>query len=148
MRLIKALLALLAFHLFWPYSVINWIHRLRGVKIHNLWNTVIAYHVLIDPIYPELVEIESGAWLTQHSKVFAHFRPTDVQRPLIGTDRVKPVKICSGAFIGVGAIILPGVTIGKCAVVGAGSVVTKDVPPYTVVAGNPARFIKRIQEIP
>jgi chloramphenicol O-acetyltransferase type B len=43
------------------------------------------------------------------------------------------------------SIIMPGVTIGEGAVVGAGSVVTKDVPPYSVVAGNPAKVIKYIQ---
>lgn len=56
----------------------------------------------------------------------------------------KPVKICRKAWIGAGATILPGVTVGENAVVGAGSVVTHDVPPNTIVAGNPARFIKNI----
>lgn len=46
------------------------------------------------------------------------------------------------AFVGVGAIILPGITIGCGAVVGAGAVVTRDVDPYAVVVGNPARFLK------
>lgn len=53
----------------------------------------------------------------------------------------KPVKICEGAFIGVNATILPGVTIGKHAVVGANSVVTKDVPDYTTVVGCPAKAL-------
>lgn len=57
---------------------------------------------------------------------------------------VKPVIISNKAWIGFGVIILKGVTIGEGAVVGAGSVVTKDVAPWTVVAGNPARFIKNI----
>jgi acetyltransferase-like isoleucine patch superfamily enzyme len=57
----------------------------------------------------------------------------------------KPVLIKEGAWIGARAIILKGVTVGECAVVGAGSVVTKDVEPYTVVAGNPAKFIKNIE---
>jgi acetyltransferase-like isoleucine patch superfamily enzyme len=148
MKLIKALLSLVAYYLFWPYLLITFVHRFRGVKIQSLRNTIIAHHVMIDPIYPEFVEIEAGAWLTQHSKVIAHFRPTAMQRRLIGPDRVRPVKICAGAFIGVGAIILPGVTIGECAVVGAGSVVTKDVPPFTVFAGNPARLIRKIKDIP
>lgn len=46
------------------------------------------------------------------------------------------------AFVGVGAIVLPGITIGRGAVVGAGAVVTHDVEPYAVVVGNPARFLK------
>lgn len=53
------------------------------------------------------------------------------------------VVIEDGAWVGVGAIILPGVTVGAKSVVGAGSVVTKDVAPFTIVAGNPARPIGR-----
>lgn len=56
----------------------------------------------------------------------------------------KPVYIGKNAWIGAGATILPGVTIGDNAVVGAASVVTKDVAPNTIVAGNPAKFIKAI----
>lgn len=53
----------------------------------------------------------------------------------------KPVKICEGAFIGAEVIVLKGVTIGKHSVVGAGSVVTKNVPDYEIWAGNPAKYI-------
>ena len=67
--------------------------------------------------------------------------------------RIRPyVKVLNGkiiiekdAWIGAGAIILPNVTIGEGAVVGAGAVVTKDVLPYTVVAGVPARTIKKLK---
>ena len=56
----------------------------------------------------------------------------------------SPVKIKRGAFVGINAIILPGVTIGKHAIVGAGAVVTKDVPDYTTVVGCPAQsLVKR-----
>jgi acetyltransferase-like isoleucine patch superfamily enzyme len=54
------------------------------------------------------------------------------------------VRICEDAFIGAGAIILKGVTIGARAIVGAGAVVTKDVEPDTIVAGVPARFVARL----
>lgn len=56
----------------------------------------------------------------------------------------RPIHICRGVWIGAGATILPGITVGENAVVGAASVVTKDVEPNTIVAGNPARVIKRI----
>lgn len=54
----------------------------------------------------------------------------------------KPVLIKEGAFIGINSVIMPGVTIGKHAVIGANSVVTKDVPDYVTVVGAPARIIK------
>lgn len=55
---------------------------------------------------------------------------------------LAPVRICRGAWIGAGATILPGVTIGENAVVGAASVVTRDVAPNTIVAGNPAKLLR------
>lgn len=55
------------------------------------------------------------------------------------------VKICDKAWIGFNSIILKGVTVGEGAIVGAGSVVTKDVPPFTIVAGNPAKVIKQTE---
>jgi len=58
---------------------------------------------------------------------------------------IKPVFICNRAWIGCRAIILKGVTIGEGAIVSAGSVVTKDVDPFTLVAGNPARMIKQVK---
>ena len=56
----------------------------------------------------------------------------------------KPVTIKQGMWIGAGATILPGVTVGKYAIVGAASVVTHDVPDYVVVVGNPAKVIKTL----
>jgi UDP-2-acetamido-3-amino-2,3-dideoxy-glucuronate N-acetyltransferase len=56
-----------------------------------------------------------------------------------------PTLVKRGASIGSNATILPGVTIGACAIVGAGSVVTKDVPPHTIVAGNPAKVLPKIE---
>lgn len=57
-----------------------------------------------------------------------------------------PITIGNNVWIGSNAVILPGVTIGKWTVIGAGSVVTKDVEAYTVVGGNPARIIKKIEQ--
>lgn len=55
-----------------------------------------------------------------------------------------PIKICDNAWIGMNVLILKGVTVGEGAIVGAGSVVTKDVEPWTMVAGNPARVVKTL----
>ena len=57
----------------------------------------------------------------------------------------RPIVIEDKVWIGINSTILPGVTIGYGAIVGAGSVVTKDVPAMTIVAGNPARIIKAIE---
>jgi acetyltransferase-like isoleucine patch superfamily enzyme len=67
--------------------------------------------------------------------------PTDV--PIIQTDlTIRPVRICAWADIGVNAVILPGVTVGKGAIVGAGAVVSQDVPAFAVVAGVPAKLLR------
>jgi acetyltransferase-like isoleucine patch superfamily enzyme len=67
--------------------------------------------------------------------------PIDV--PIIQTDlEIKSVKVETGADIGMNAVILPGVSIGRGSIVGAGAVVTKDVPPFAIVAGVPAKFLR------
>lgn len=58
--------------------------------------------------------------------------------------KISSVNICSKAWLGFNSIILKGVTIGEGAIVAAGSVVTRDVDPYTVVAGNPAKFVRAL----
>ena len=67
-----------------------------------------------------------------------------IEPPLRRTLTSKPIHIERGVWIGAGAIVLPGVTVGENAVIGAGSVVTHDVPANTVVAGNPAKVIRKI----
>jgi len=62
--------------------------------------------------------------------------------------QVEPTMVKRGASIGSGSTILSKVTIGENAIIGAGSVVTKNVPPNTIVAGNPASILKTIQEAP
>jgi acetyltransferase-like isoleucine patch superfamily enzyme len=66
-----------------------------------------------------------------------------IDQPIIETDlEIRPVRVEAWADIGTGAILLPGVTVGKGSIVGAGAVVTRDVPPFSIVAGVPARFLR------
>lgn len=67
-------------------------------------------------------------------------------RPLIG-DVHGPIRVAEDAWLGTGSIIFPGIRVGRGAVVGAGSIVTRDVPDFTVVAGNPARILRKMREI-
>ncbi len=92
------------------------------------------------------VMIGSGCLITDND---AHPLNAEKRRNVYNYKDVAtlPVVIDDDVFIGTRSIILKGVTIGRGAVIGAGSVVTKDVPPFTIVAGNPAREIKRIEEI-
>jgi len=84
------------------------------------------------------ITIEDGVMIAANSQIISNNHdPNDLQ---ILT--CKPVVIRESAWIGAGATILPGVCVGKHAIVGAMSVVTKDVPDYGVVVGNPAKLIK------
>jgi acetyltransferase-like isoleucine patch superfamily enzyme len=66
-----------------------------------------------------------------------------IDQPIIETDlEIRPVRVEAWADIGTGAVLLPGVTVGKGSIVGAGAVVTRDVPPFAIVAGVPARFLR------
>ena len=84
------------------------------------------------------VEIGADVRIGPNVQIYAADHPRDPAVRRSGLDCGRPVRIGDNAWIGGGAIILPGVTIGADAVVGAGSVVTHDVPPGATVAGNPA----------
>ena len=89
-------------------------------------------------IEPEVV-LAPGAMVLTHGDVGQRFLAGFLQR------REGPVLLRHGCWIGARAVILPGVTVGEAAVVGAGAVVTHDVPDFTVVAGVPARVIKKLR---
>lgn len=86
------------------------------------------------------ITIDDGAMIAANAQLISNNHDLYDRQLLI----CKPVHIERNAWIGAGATILPGVTIGENAVVAAGAVVTKDVAPNTIVGGNPAKFIKNI----
>lgn len=136
------------------YSVVVWyfprlrpyIWRIIGVKVGN--NVDIGWDVFLDVNYADQLTVEDDVWIINRSMIFCHRRSMDEYH--IGSrykdmPQIKmPVVIKKGAAISTGAIIMPGVTVGEGAIVGAGSVVTKDVPAWSIVAGVPAKVIKRL----
>jgi acetyltransferase-like isoleucine patch superfamily enzyme len=89
----------------------------------------------------EAVAIARGCYISDHSHGFADADVPVRDQPI---DRVAPVLIKRGAWLGQNVVVLPGVTIGRGSVVGANSVVRSDVPDRTVVAGTPARVIREL----
>lgn len=79
--------------------------------------------------------------------IYTATHPVDpaVRKGIVGPELGKEVHIGDDCWIGGGVYVLPGVTIGRGVTVGAGSVVTKSVEPFTVVAGNPARVIRKLE---
>lgn len=115
-------------------------YKWRGTKIGK--NVYIGMHCYIDSAYPEYVYIEDNASLAAECFVIAHSNPYHHFQNVTPA-KVSPVVIKKGAWICVRAVILPGVTIGENSIIAAGSVVDFDVPPRSIVAGNPAKVIAR-----
>ncbi len=113
-------------------------HRLRGVNIGK--NVEIGHLVLIDNLYPEKVTIDDHATITARCTILAHDESFAYARG--GDEIIKETHICENAFIGVHSVVICGITIGKRAIVGAGSVVTRDVEDDAVVVGVPAKKVE------
>ena len=122
------------------------LQRLRGVHVGK--HVYIGPNTTIDELYPGLITIEDYVSIGMGTMIFAHSNPTcslEIKQKYYPR-KVKPVVIKRGSWIAPGCIILSGVIVGENSVIGAGSVITGDVEPYNVVAGNPARVIKKLNE--
>ena len=139
MRRIKYLLFLHLQHL--PMPSRKWrplLCRCGGVKVEDYKNTFIGENVTFDTNYPYDIIIEKGVRLTVGCAIVTHFMNSQS-----GTYTRGKVVIKENAYLGMNTLVVKPVTIGKNAIVGAGSIVTKDIPDNEVWAGNPARFIKK-----
>jgi maltose O-acetyltransferase len=97
--------------------------------------------VLLDVV---AIRIGDGVQIGPAVQLLAADHPLDVATRASKLENGRPIAIEDDAWIGGGAIVLPGVTIGRASVVGAGSVVTRDVPAAVVAAGNPCRVIRAL----
>jgi len=117
-------------------------HKWRGVNIER--NVFIGLRVTLDHAFPEYIYLKANSILSGNNYILTHSNPyKHFNKTLLSY--VSPVIIGEGAWIGVGAMILPGVEIGEYAVISAGSVVAKDVEAQRIVAGNPAKEIGKVR---
>lgn len=92
-----------------------------------------------------LVKIGDNVFIGPNVSIYTACHPLDATDRNTGAEWAEPVSIGDSVWIGGGATVLPGVSVGDRSVVGAGSVVTRDVPADVLVAGNPARIIKKLR---
>lgn len=109
-----------------------------GVRIQQ--NCFVGEQVLVDTIRPDYISIGSNTTITARVCILSHFRKGEEQ--FLGH-----VNIGKNVFLGINTIIASPVSIGDYAIVGAGSIVTKDIPAGEVWAGNPARFIRKRDDV-
>ncbi len=92
------------------------------------------------------VHIGNDTMLGPNVQIYTASHPMEMKKRISGLEFGKDISIGKGVWIGGSAVICPGVKIGDGAVIGAAAVVTKDVPEYTFVAGNPARIIRNLNK--
>lgn len=114
-----------------------------GVNIHLGRKVYFNFNCVVLDVAP--VTIGDHTLVGPGVQILTALHPLDAEERRSGLEYAKPISIGNDVWIGGGAIICPGVTIGDRSVIGAGSVVTKDVPADVVVAGNPARVIRQLR---
>ena len=128
------------------------VYRLRGdyttEKLISMGMTVgnnfkRLHGTILDPSHCWLIEIGDNVTMAPRVHILCHDAST---KSFLGYTKIGRVTIGDNVFIGAGTVVLPGVTIGNNVIVGANSTVTKDIPPNTVAAGNPANTICTLEE--
>jgi acetyltransferase-like isoleucine patch superfamily enzyme len=115
-------------------SVKNWLYR-TFLRMEVGKETAFALMVVPDIMFPEKISVGNNSIIGYNTTILAH-------EYLINEYRLGSVVIGNEVMIGANSTILPGITIGDRAIVAAGTLVNKDVPPGTFVGGNPMRVIK------
>ncbi len=121
-------------------NIEKWAHFTPGLKIGNNSGVGIRCEVNGPCIIGD--DVMMGPEVVIYTSTHAHSR-TDITMIEQGFEEVRPVTIGNDVWIGRRAMIMPGVNIGNGCIIGAGAVVTKDVPDYCIVGGVPAKILKR-----
>lgn len=123
---------------------------MRKMGCHVGKGCFIGDHVRIDTGHADMITLEDGVSVAGGTRLLCHQR--DFSDYYVGGDynkldyTIRPIVLKKGCLIGMESFVLPGVTVGEGAIVGAGSLVTKDIPAWTVATGRPAKVIKQIPE--
>lgn len=143
-------------------SMMNWAilepfnpRKLRPILLRKIGckvgkNVFVGDYVRVDLNHAEMIEIEDNVHIAADCRLLCHQR--DLSNYFIGDDygtlryKVEKITLKRGCLISMDTFIFPGVTIGEGAIVGAGSLVIRDIPAWTIVAGRPAKVIKQIEE--
>ncbi|MFX1430227.1 MAG: acyltransferase [Promethearchaeota archaeon] len=123
----------------WPRAR-NVLFRFTGMKIGK--NCHISQKAIPDPLLPELIEFEEGSGVGIGVKLLTH-NAMNIQH---GTFSFGPIKVCKNARIGAYSVILPGVTIGEGSIIGANSLVSEDIPPFSIAFGSPAKVVRELTD--
>ena len=115
------------------------LQRLRGMKIGK--NVFIGINVFFDDARPDLIIIEDDVTILVGTTILAHVYPPTHFSKII-KERENGVVLKKNCYIGANSILLPGVTIGEYSIVGAASVVTKDIPSFSLAYGVPSRVVR------
>lgn len=120
--------------------------RRMGCKVGK--NVFIGDHVIVDLSHADLITLEDHAHIASGTRLLCHQR--DLSNYCIGDDyaklgyRLAPIHMKKGSLVGMESFVMPGVTIGEGAIVGAGSLVAKSIPDWTVAVGRPAKVVRQI----
>lgn len=110
----------------------------------------VGYGVYFDAGNASQITIEDGVWIASGCLLLCHRR--NLSEYYVGSDynkmpfKVEQIVLKKGSCIGMKSIVMPGVTIGEGAIIGAGSIVTKDIPAWTVAVGSPAKVVKEFSQ--
>lgn len=121
---------------------------IRRMGCHVGKNAFFGDYVRMDTSYADMIYIGDYAHITSGCRLLCHQR--DLSGYCVGDNaaslgyRTGEIHIGRGVMVGMETIIMPGVTIGDGAIIGAGSIVTKDIPAWTIATGRPARVVKEI----
>ena len=123
---------------------------LRRIGCHVGKNVFIGEYVKVDIWHADLIYIDDYAHVTSGCRLLCHQR--DLKGYCVGDNaadlgyKTGEIHIGRGVMLGMETMVMPGVSIGEGAIIGAYSLVTKDIPPYTIALGRPAVVVKQIPE--